>query len=166
MRLTVRLREAYRPRPVCSLGLFELPGKGGSPAWRLKRLKMYGIAYGRPGPRGKLVEAAKRIANCDLPPAGPSVYGLGFLGVHDGRGATLVFLDWWADENELHHRVYVGPPDEPDQLADATGTDLLGCCWDLAVIGHERQAWVETILANAAGPDHEAYLARRFEEYV
>jgi hypothetical protein len=160
----LQLKEVYRQRPVLSLGIAEiLTKRPGQAPWRLK---VYGIAYDRPAPREELVAAAMDRARHDLPPVAANVYGLGFLGVHDGRGATLVFLDWWADENELHHRVYVGPPDRPGILEDVTHTDLLGCCWDLAVIAYERQAWVETMLANPAGPDEEAYLARRLEGLV
>jgi hypothetical protein len=38
-------------------------------------------------------------------------YHLGFLGVHDGRTSNFVFLDYWAEENELHHHVFVSPAD-------------------------------------------------------
>jgi hypothetical protein len=33
--------------------------------------------------------------------------GVGFLGVHGGRGADFVCIDWWAEENESHHHVYL-----------------------------------------------------------
>ena len=37
---------------------------------------------------------------------------------------------------------------------------------DLAVIGHERNAWLHHVLANPHGPDVEAYLADRFHGNV
>jgi hypothetical protein len=40
-------------------------------------------------------------------------YGVIFLGVHDGRGADFAFIDWWAEEHELHYYVYVASHNQP-----------------------------------------------------
>lgn len=151
--------EPYEPRPVTSLGRHEADG------WRLK---VYGIAHRRARPRPELEAGARRLARTVLPrPAtGGGRYGVGFLGIHDGRGACFVFVDWWADENELHHRVFIAPGDRPTALVEHTGTGPAACVWDLAVLAHERQAWVDTVLANPAGPDVEAYLDRCLEGLV
>ena len=76
---------------------------------------MYGVAYRRERPREELVEAAKEITRKRLTNSTnkDNHYRVGFLGVHDGRGANFVYLDYWADENELHHHVYVSPSEEP-----------------------------------------------------
>jgi hypothetical protein len=151
------LQEAYNVRPIRFLGL-----------WREARwtLKVYGIAYGRERPREELVEAAKQVARERLTISTNSVnhYGVGFLGVHDGRGANFVFVDYWADENELHHHVYISPSDDPTSLKYVTPTGLIACAWDLRVLSFERDAWVEAVLANPSGPDVEAYLVRTLNE--
>ena len=36
------------------------------------------------------------------------------------------------------------------------------CVWELVVAAAERQAWIDSVLANPAGPDIERYLATRF----
>jgi hypothetical protein len=99
----LKLTEPYAPRPIRFLGLWENAG------WRMK---VYGIAYRRSLPRADLIEAAQTIALGCLPQ--PAItdqrYGVGFIGIHDGRGASFVFIDWFADENELHHHVFIGPP--------------------------------------------------------
>ena len=146
--------ERYATRPVRALADFEPAG------WRCR---VYGIAYGRDAPRAALVDAALRVAREVLPPAGAGNHGVGFVGVHDGRGSCFVFVDWWADENELHHHVFVSPSDAPAALEDRTATGPAACVWDLAVVAFERAAWVETVLANSGGPDFDAYLARRLE---
>jgi hypothetical protein len=155
----IELVEPYRARPVRFL---EEWSEGG---WRLK---VYGIAYGRELPRAELVETAKRIARERLPQpaAGEGRYGVGFLGVHDGRGANFVFVDWWADENELHHHVYTSPSDELSRLDYTTPTGLSACVWDLKVQSFERDAWVEDVLKNPDGPDVEAYMRRRLSADV
>jgi hypothetical protein len=153
----LKLQEPYQTRPIRFLELWQESG------WRLK---VYGIAYRRSQPRPELIDAAKRVTRLHLSGATMTRqhYGVGFLGVHDGRGANFVFLDFWADENELHHHVYVSPADQPDRLECVTPTGLAACVWDLRVICFERQAWVDAVLANPTGPDVDKYLACRLSE--
>jgi hypothetical protein len=153
----LNLQEAYDVRPIRFLELWRESG------WTLK---VYGIAYRREHPREELVEAAKEIARKRLTNSTTSDnhYGVGFLGVHDGRGANFVYLDYWADENELHHHVYVSPSEEPASLEYVTPTGLIACTWDLRVLSFERDAWIECVLANPTGPDMEEYLARTLDE--
>ncbi len=151
--------EPYSPRSVRFLGLWRQGG------WRLKT---YGIAYRGDGPSPGLVRSARLAAARDLPV--PAVaedrYGVGFLGIHEGRGSNLVFLDWWARENELHHLVYLADHTHPLDLKAVVEGGLHGCVWDLAVIAFERRAWIAAALLNPSGPDLEAYLATRFEGSV
>jgi hypothetical protein len=153
------LQEPYKARPIRFLELWEEAG------WRLK---VYGIAYQCDYPRPGLVEAAKTVARVHLlqPLALQQGYRVGFLGVHDGRGANFVFLDYWANENELHHHVYVSPSDEPVSLEYVTPTGLTACVWDLRVLCFERQAWIDTVLTNPTGPDLEKYLTHQLNEDV
>jgi prepilin-type processing-associated H-X9-DG protein len=125
------------------------------------RIKVYGIAYGRPEPRPELVDAGRAVARERLPrPAVTETrYGVGFLGIHDGRGANFVFVDWWERENELHHHVYFSSPDKPAELRPPADGDPVACTWDLSVVARERDAWVRHVLASVNGPDLDAYLA-------
>lgn len=143
----------YVARPIAFHELWQ-PGD-----WRLK---VYGIAYARPAPRPELVDAAKRLALEVLPPE--PLYAVGFIGAHDARGGRYAFVDWWADENELHHKNFLGP--SPDELRPAGPDDSTACVWDLAVIDFERRAWHELVVKQAGAPDLGAYLERRFEETV
>lgn len=154
--MTTSTVSAYVARPITFLELWRTDG------WRLK---VYGIADGRPAPRRELVEAAKRLALAVLPAAsGDNLPAVGFVGAHDARGGCYVFVDWWADENELHHRAFLGS--SPDELRPIGLDDAIGCVWDLAVIDFERRAWLEAILKNPELPDLEAYLERRLEAVV
>lgn len=132
------------------LGLLEVDG------WRLK---LYAIAYRRPAPRPELVSAAKSLVPAVLPCNDGAAYGVGFIGIHDGRDSCFVFVDWWQDQDELHHHVFVSPSDEPVALRDRTGSGLIACVWDLAVLSFERKAWVDSVLRNPNEPDLAAYLA-------
>lgn len=152
--MTVQLKEPFCPRRIRPLGLWSPEG------WRIKT---YGIAYVGDSPRADLVDAAKHVALDALHHARDH-YGVGFLGVHDGRGANFAFLDWWASENELHHRVWIGPTGNPHALRPATPEDPIACIWDLAVIGFERQAWFDAVIDNPHGsPDVEEYLRRELD---
>lgn len=142
----------YQPRPVRFLGLWQVQG------WQLK---LYGIASGRSQPRPGLVDAARSIVRQQLASLSTGLphYSIGFLGVHDGRTSNFVFLDFWANENELYHHVFVSPTDQPEQLDYVTPTGLSACVWDLRLQAFEREAWVAHVLQRTAGPDFSAYLA-------
>jgi len=154
----VELAEPYARRPISSLGLWR-PG-----GWRIKR---YGISYGRATVRTELAAAAEAAAERVLPSPAvtPTRYGVGFLGVHDGRGGNFVYVDWWAQENELHHHLFISNADDPGELRAATPDDAVACVWDLAVIGHERDAWVRHVLLPAV-PDLDGYLANTLDGTV
>jgi hypothetical protein len=152
------LREPYEPRPIRFLEEWTMDG------WRLK---VYGITYRRTRPRAELVETARRLARESLPPASTNGnYAVGYVGVHDGRGANFIFVDWWADENELHHRVFAAPSDELINIPEITATGLSVCVWDLRVQCFEREAWLETVLQNPNEDSFDDYLRRRLNEDV
>lgn len=157
--MTLELLEPYRPRPIRFLELLERDG------WRIK---LYGAAYARERPRDEFVEATKALAWRVLPrPAdADGRYGVGFACAHDGHGGCFSFVDWWADENELHHELHLAPEDRPDELAPAAADALTACVWDLAIMAFERQAWLDAVLQNPDGPDLEAYLDARLDTDV
>jgi hypothetical protein len=154
--MTIKLREQYQSRPLRFIELWHVDD------WRLK---VIGIAYGRETPDPRLVDAAKRVAAQYLRshPTRHAHYGVGFLGVHDGRGENQVFLDRWINENELMHEYWVSPKHDPAQLVVPGDDHNSVCVWDLAVQCFERQAWLDCVLANPAGPDVDSYLARRID---
>jgi len=129
-----------------------------------------GTACGRPRfidfasgrQRASEQEAAKRLA-LQVLPTDPG-YGVGFIGAHDARGGCYAFVDWWTNENELHHKSFLGP--SPDELRPAGPNDSAACVWDLAVIDFERRAWHELVLKRADAPGVEAYLARQLDATV
>lgn len=149
----------YQTRPIRFLELWQPDD------WKIK---VYGIASGRPEPRDELVHAAKTVAAeriAEMPPT-MTHYSVGFLGVHDGLTSNFVFIDWWADENELHHHVYKSPCDDLGQLTCTTPTGVIACVWDLRLIAFEREAWLETVLKSDGDADPDAYLLRRLNEDV
>jgi hypothetical protein len=132
------------------------------------RLKVYEISYSGLPLSSQLRTAAKAVVEARIRESAEKTnhYGVGFVGVHEGKTGSFVFVDWWADENELHHHVYVASLAEPTSLAYSTPTGLTACVWDLALIGHERDAWVRHVLARPSAPDLEGYLADLCDEAV
>lgn len=142
----------HTPRPIRFLELFRPPG------WSIK---VYGITHAAELPDPALVTAAKSWAAHLLAtvPTRHTTYGVGFLGVHDGRGMNQVFLDCWIDENELLHHIAVSPKHTPAALADPGPDHNSVCIWDLALQWHERQAWIEEVLTGTHRPEPDRLAA-------
>ena len=155
----MKLSEEYRTRAVRFLGLWE-PGE-----WKMKA---YGITYGKFPLAQDLVDAARRITTERLAESAQRTnhYSVGFVGIHQGKTGNFVFVDWWSDENELHHHVYVSSSERPAELEYKTPSGLIACAWDLFLIGHERDAWVSNVLKRHDAPDLEGYLSMRLSEDV
>src|SRR6266513_2912785 len=147
--------EAYEPRAFRFIELLTLSD------WRMK---LYGIAWRRESPRAELLGAAKRIAAEELRNAASNNYKLGFIGAHGGRDACVVFVDYWGNENELFHRVFLSRSNDPEALAPAKSSDSSVCVWDLGLQFFEREAWIKHVLRKANAPAFLAYLDERLNE--
>ena len=148
------LDHAYHPR----LGQFVSDVRFGG--WRLK---LYGLAAPDKGVGSELLARTRELAERSLPD-GDAAHGAAFAIAHDARfPISLVY--WWQATNELHQRIYVG---EPGGLPDSSPVELTpaGCVWELAIVEFERRAWIEDVIGNAAGPDVERYLGRRFDGLI
>jgi hypothetical protein len=132
----------YEPRTISFLGRDGL-------------LKHYGIAAHDRAPRPALVAATRRAAHEVIP---DGVHG--FTIAHDAATAGLGIVYWWAGENEIHHRVFASPLDDPGELEPADGTGM-ACVWELEVIDFERRAWLEDVLKRG---DTRGYTERALEE--
>lgn len=152
----------YAPRPITFLGLHEAPGA---------TLKVYGIRRASGTPGEALVAAATRVADAYLAApraachaggvdwAARTQHPLGVLMVHEGREAFFVVLDVWFDENMLRHHVWCAPLASPESLESLAAADVTYCVWELAVIEHERRAWLRHVFTREGRVDREAYLA-------
>ncbi|MCE7859427.1 MAG: isochorismatase [Chloroflexi bacterium CFX2] len=154
-----KLVEPYQKRPIRFLELWEKDG------WRLK---VYSLAYQMPLARAHVVETSKTVLWKHLQEVARDKphYSVGFIGINDGRGAIFSFVDFWADENELHHHVFVSPKEEVEKLEYRTPTGLTACVWDAALLAFERQAWVDTMLNNPDEPSLEQYLLTQMNQDV
>lgn len=147
----------YAPRPIRSLGVTTLRGIA---------LKRYWIdLHAAPEPDEPDWAGAIALAGEALPTqADPARAGVGFLILHRGRGADYLVLGWWARENELPLRIVLRHPGGDDaQWRPARGDEAV-CVWDLQVIAHEREAYVDTLLSGGdPAAMRRAYLARALQ---
>jgi hypothetical protein len=125
------------------------------------RMKLYGITCDGEFPRTELLAAAKKIAAIELAKFEPNDFYLGFIGAHDGRNAAFIFVDFWGNENELFHRVFLSRGDKFADLSPAGDSDPSVCVWDLALQSFERAAWNKHALLKADAPDFAGYLSDR-----
>ena len=135
-----RSYEPYAPRPVESHGHLQRSGH---------ELKLYSVRYGDEPIDLDAYREGIGMALSRLPPADPEAGrpGLGFLIVHRGRGADYVVLAWWDRENELPVRVFV----RADGDWRPAGESESFCVWDLEIVNHERNSYVETVLGEEPG---------------
>jgi hypothetical protein len=129
------------------------------------RLKLYGLAAPEKGVRQELLDITRGLAEASLPAAVDETHhGAAFAIAHDAN-YPIALVYWWQAENELHQRVFVGRPDDLTDMSPVPLTPT-GCVWELGVVEFERQAWIEDVIGNPAGPDLDRYMARRFNGLV
>ncbi len=135
-----------------------------------RSLKIYSITCDEAPIADSVVEAALACADAlptsTLPPvhvAGiewhmlPS-HGLGSLIVHRGIASNFALLDVWTDDNMLRHHVWVSSPAAPLDFQPLDAAHLAVCVWELAVLQHERAAWLRHMFRADGLMDAEAYL--------
>jgi hypothetical protein len=145
----------YRPRKIRFHGVEPVAGF---------RLKLYSISMDGTPIAWPPFSDGLRLALAALPrPAvAPDRPGLGFVIAHRGRGDYAV-LAWWDRENELPLRVFVRPQGAGARWRPAREGESV-CVWDLEVIAHERDAYVETLLASGVRDRTADYLDRAIGE--
>lgn len=153
----MKLKEPYQPRTIHFLELWQ------EDDWTLK---IYNIRFTGKAPNPSLVEASKEAARKLLPqPARtPDRYGVGFIGIHQGKSYDFVTVAWWAYDTELHQQTFMRPSSLTHALEPVTGSELSSDVWDLRLLAFERDAWVQEVLTRKPGPSLEGYLSRRLEE--
>jgi hypothetical protein len=128
------------------------------------RIKLYSIsADGAPISWPAFADGLRlALGALPRPAVTPERPGVGFVIAHKGRGDYAV-LAWWDRENELPLRVFVRPVGAGARWRPARESESV-CVWDLEVVAHERDAYVETVLGPGAHDKVRAYLDRALGE--
>lgn len=84
---------------------------------------------------------------------------IAFLIVHEGGDGIWSLVNWWTGKEMLRTDTYYSSFEQPDKLVQRPKPGSMACVWELPVINHERNAWVEHILKKAEKPDFDNYLS-------
>lgn len=148
MRKTLNVQK-HSLRPIRFLGLQSIG------EWQVK---LYGISSLAEKLAPEFTPIALKLALKCLPQ--PAItetrYGVAFVTIHHAEAFNQIIVDWWEHNNELRHRVFKALPSDPMSFNDITPTGEAFCVWELAVICHEREAWLRQVLGET--PNVEGYL--------
>ena len=124
------------------------------------RVKVYAIsATSLPVPN-EIVSAGLENVLSHLPQ--PAVtgnrYGVGFLIIHHGTMRNWYLLDWWEQEDIIHHKLFSSPLDNPRAISAEADKSLVACVHELRVVNFESEAWIKTALSKNDMSSLEDYL--------
>jgi len=144
-----------KPRPVVSVNGY--------------RLKPYEIYYAEDGKiRLQEPDLKSLISQCLPASDDPLNHGVGFVMVHFARDGQYLLLSRWYGGNMLKHDLF-----EIKQMADGwqstslKSTGIVACVWELQVVTFERQAWVNTAMAEGGTEcSYDRYLNTVLEGWI
>lgn len=114
------------------------------------------------------LERESRTFLCEEVEAGRLVIDrqLGFVELHHCTTVAFLLVFTWNNDNELWETHYIKDlgADGPFQRFEGRAGDhhAMNCVWELALIWHERQAWVRYLLSQRDEAAKHAYLADRY----
>lgn len=129
----------YRPRPIESL-----PADTDADGIKVYTIAADGKAVDitRFLPRLQAMKQARRVAWRDTP---------AFAICHEAAQARYLVLGWWSNDNEMF--IAVAAEDASGWVEDMSRYSF--CLWDMEVMWHERNAFVENMYG--AVPSLDAY---------
>ena len=90
-------------------------------------------------------------------------YKIGTVMIHEAMDSILVVVNWWIYENVIQGHVYTADYAHPNKFTDLSSKGLQFCVWEMNILWHERNLWVEHVLKKADKPDWDAYLNQYYK---
>lgn len=153
----------YSPRLVKALPPVDVCGRA---------LKVYAMfaeqerSFSPPAPEWLRRHAASVLRE----PPQEGDHPVGFLILHYGMEGDYLLVSQWYDADMLKHwvRGSVADAEGNTTFAPLAQRDLVACVWELEVIKFERDAWVNTVLAQGRldKSSLDAYLGTTFSGWV
>lgn len=124
------------------------------------RIKVYGIsASSLPLPKEIVSEGTQfAVSHLPQPALTEHRYGVGFLIIHHGTMRNWFLLDWWENEDIIHHKLFSSPLDNPGSITIEPDKSLIACVHELRIITFESEAWIKTVLCKDDEPSFDRYL--------
>ena len=151
---------SYKPRPVKFLEVLEYNG------WHVK---VYSISAKKQIVDTSIIENAKKHLsswlsnNLDYQHRN---YKIATLILHEGSYGIYAIINWWSDEDMLQLYVYFADYDNPKKFTLFSDKGMVTCVWEMAVLWHERNAWVKHVLQKSTSPEIDKYLNEQMNEDV
>ncbi|MBK7222069.1 MAG: hypothetical protein IPH94_12315 [Saprospiraceae bacterium] len=142
--------QAYKERPVRFVEVFQ---------HREWQIKLYSISIHNERVADKNIILAKTKLDDWLEKCREynlKSYQIATLIIHEGREGCFAIISWWIDENMLQLFVYL-KVEGSEEFVLFSDRGMVSCVWEMAVLWHERNAWVKHVL-KCNEPDWDAYL--------
>lgn len=81
-----------------------------------------------------------------------------FLIIHEAKGGVFSLINTWVGGNMLQTHIFITRYHEENVFTKISGDGLFACVWELAIIDHERKAWLKHILQQDDKQDFDSYL--------
>lgn len=130
------------------------------------RFKVYGINKDDTPIPNKLTQQVLQAVPPFLsqPAVSEQRYGVGFITIHCGSLRNWILLDWWEQQDILHHRLFSSPLDSSAEITPELDRSLIACVHELRVVNFESEAWIKHALNDTQATAIDNYLNCRFEE--
>lgn len=140
----------YRPRRIRCMEIWQPEG------WTLK---VYAVEHDGRHLDAPMLARAKaraltRLAEVDA--TDPAHHSMGLVTLHLGENGDYLLVNTWTDNDILRHANFGAAPGG-EFRDDWPGT--AACVWELAVIQHEREAWLRHMLRPDGPADPDAWMA-------
>ena len=86
------------------------------------------------------------------------VYNMAFLVLHEGRDGVWALLNWWTGGEMLRTLTYYTGLEGTIDFQHAPKVGSMACVWEMQVIQHEREAWMQHVLKQAENPNFKGYI--------
>jgi hypothetical protein len=144
------IKSRYKTRPVRDIGIIN------HESWIIK---VYSISAKHTMVPNELVDLAQGQLSEWLKMGNEhSNYKIAILIIHEGVDGIFTLLNWWIDENTIQNQVFFSSYDEPGVYKGLSEKGIVACVWELAVLWHERNAWIKHVLKKNDQPDWEGYV--------
>lgn len=154
----MKIKSSYATRPIRFIEIHQHQG------WQIK---LYSISIKDEFVSQENIQKAKQHLDHWLSKSKAydlDTYQIATLILHEGKEGCFAIINWWIDENMLQNFVYLREDDSEFELFSDNG--MTTCVWEMAVLWHERNAWVKHILMKNENPDFEAYLSEQLNQDI
>jgi len=136
--------KTYQPRTIVSLPAVKSGG------WQLKR---YAVIASQRVFDPEVAASALEAVIKQLPPAGSledpnGNHGVGFQIVHFAEVGVVSPVFYWMHGSVLANTHQVRAPWDDSKNFNTGVKEVVGCVWEMQIVGYESQAWTDTMLGN------------------